>query len=122
MVDYIETYKQLLQRAANAFEQLIQLYAPDLQAKQEWAIATVTEAQTKRNGYLERLAEPVVSAAHTGTFVSSIMRFLDEHWPDPTRWTLIDPAKAERVKQIHAELEAIAKGVGPIHNALRQKL
>jgi pantothenate kinase-related protein Tda10 len=119
MVDYLEAYKQLLQRAANAFEQLIQLYAPDVQDNKEWAVAVVAEAQTKRNGYLERLAHPLMSAAYTGTFVSSIMRFLDEHWPDPTRWTQTNPAKAAQIEQIHTELRAIMTAVAPIHNALR---
>jgi hypothetical protein len=35
MADYTEAYKQLLQRAANVFEQLIQLYASDLQDNKE---------------------------------------------------------------------------------------
>lgn len=118
MVDYTEAYKQLLQRAANAFEQLIQLYAPDVQDNKDWAIATVAEAQTKRNGYLERLAHPIVSAAYTATFVASIMRFLDEHWPDPTRWTQTNSAKATQIEQIHAELRAVMTAVAPIHNAL----
>jgi len=119
MVDYTETYKQLLQRAANAFEQLIQLYASDVQDNKQWAIATVAEARTKRNGYLERLAHPIMSAAYTGTFVSSIMRFLDEHWPDPTRWAQTNPAKAAQIEHIHAELKAIMTAIAPIHNALR---
>lgn len=119
MVDYTDQYKQLLQRAVNVFEQLIQLYTPDLQAGKAWAVATVAEAQTKRNGFLERLAKPTLSSAYTGTFVSSIMRFLDEHWPDPTRWTQTDPAKAERIEQLHAELKAIMSATAPIHNALR---
>jgi hypothetical protein len=118
MADYTEAYKQLLLRAANVFEQLIQLYASDLQDNKEWAIATVAEAQTKRNGYLERLAYPMISAAYTATFVSSIMRFLEEHWLAPTRWTHTNPAKKTQLDNIQAELRAIMAAAGPLHNAL----
>jgi hypothetical protein len=118
MVDYTEAYRLLLQRAATAFEQLIQLYTPDAQDNKAWAVATIAEARTKRNGYLERLANPIVSAAYTGTFVSSIMRFLDEHWPDPTRWAQTNPSKAVQIEQIHTELKAIMTAIAPIHNAV----
>lgn len=124
MVNYLEEYKRLIQQGASVYDELIQLYASDKRVENDWADMTVAETRTQRNGMLERLTGPVkLSSVYTGTLVSSIRHYLDGHWADYQEdFPIANVQKRKRVEQLHAELEAIAKGVGPIHNALRQKL
>lgn len=119
MVNYIEEYKGLLQKGANVYDELIQLYAPDKQAENDWADITVAETRTKRNGLLERLAKPgEISAIYTNTLILSIGHYLDSHWADYREIPVANPEKRQQVERLHAELEAIINGVAQIHNAL----
>lgn len=120
MVDYIETYKELLQRAANVYNQLLELYAPDKQAENDWADITLAETRTQRNGMLERLANPTkLSAAYTNTLILSIGHYLDSHWADYQNLPIANLEKQKQVEQQHAELEAIIKKIAQIDIALR---
>ena len=79
MVNHLASYKALLQRAADIFNQLIELYRPDIRESKDWAAITVAEASTQRDGLLERLASPKLSSVYTSTFVSSVGHYIDSH-------------------------------------------
>ena len=130
MVDTIETYKELLQQGARVYDELIHLYEPSKQAENDWAAIAVSETRTQRNGLLERSASPEeVSTLYTNALILSIGHYLDSHWadfttypvagPDGKEYPATDPAKRQRLLQLHAELEGIVEGVARINIALR---
>ncbi len=120
MVNYIEAYKELLQRAAEVFEALIRLYSPDKHVENDWADVTLAETRIQRNGMLERLANPTkISAAYTNTLILSIGHYLDSHWADYQNLPIASPEKRTQVEREHTELEAIIKEIAKISIALR---
>ena len=119
MVSYLEDYEELLQRGVVLFDKLLALYTLDRQAEKDWADVTIAETTIKRNGMLERLTNPKLSAAHTSTLVGSIRTYLDKHWADYQEFPVANLEKRMNVEALHAELEAIMDAAGDINNALR---
>ena len=119
MVDYSSQYAPILERAVRAYNALIELYTPDRHAENDFADHTISETITKRNGLLERLADPAtLEEAFTDNYFLSIMKFLDSHWDDYREYPIADAKKFERREALHAELKDIMNEIIFIQNKL----
>lgn len=121
MVDYREAYQALLRRGAQALDELLQLYTPDIRAGKDWADVSAADTRNKRNSLTERLAGPLQpTAADASTLVVSLGHYLDSHWADYQEdFPVANPQKRARLEALHSELAAVVKGIGEIYNALR---
>lgn len=121
MVDQTLEYAPIVQRAIAAYNGLIDLYQQD-RASNPYFEHCLAEAQTKRNGLQERLADPTYLAnVFKDNYFLSIDHFLESHrgeygfdMPGP------DPAKALRASQYLAELSAVIDDIIRVKNAQEQ--
>ncbi|MFD2721271.1 hypothetical protein ACFST9_21325 [Hymenobacter monticola] len=121
MVNYRAAYQALLQRGAQALDELLQLYTPDIRAAKDWADVSTADTRNKRNSLMERLAAPLqVTADDTSTLVMSLGHYLDSHWADYQEdFPVANPQKRARLEVLHAQLAEVTQGIGEIYNALR---
>ena len=119
MVDHTPEYAPVLQRAITAYTDLIELYKQDA-ANSPYFEHCLAEAQTKRDGLRDRLADANRwTTTFRGTYYQSIDRFLDDHrgeygpeMPGP------DSAKSELAARYLNELRRAMKEMLRIGRAL----
>lgn len=130
---YTEKYESLLRQAIAAYEGLMELYAPDAEAGNDYAASCAAQAANKRQTALEYLAPSgqALSAEKTSAFSVSTLHYLDDHWADYALYPpgnaegvghpVYDPKKHQQVEQLHADLKAVMRGVGEISDLLSQQ-
>lgn len=121
MVAYLEEYVHLLRRGVAVFDDLLALYAPDRQTDKDWADISLSDTRNQRRSFAERLADPPadVTAEETSPVARSVRQYVDSHWADYREFPTANADKRARLEALHAQLGAIANGIGQIYNAVR---
>lgn len=121
MVDYLDIYNELLRRGVAAFDELLALYAPDKQTEKDWADISLSDTRNQRRSFMERLADPPVrlTAEETSSVALSVRQYVESHWADYHEYPIKSVEKRARIEALHAQLKAVADGIGQIYNALR---
>lgn len=130
MVDRRREYTQLVAHAVEVYDGLIALYASSGPADTE-SVRNAGEAGVYRKGLVEDIALPrrELTIEDTSPFIVSMRHYLDSHWadfttypvasPDNQEYPATDPAKRQRLLQLHAEMAGIIKGVAQVDVTLR---
>ena len=119
MVDHTLEYAPILQRAITAYASLIELYKQDA-ASNSYFEHCLAEAETKRDGLRDRLADPGSwTTTFRGTYYQSIDHFLDEHRGEyGPEMPGSDSAKSELAARYLNELRGAMKEMLRIGRAL----
>lgn len=133
VAEYTESYKGLLRQAVAVYDGLIELYTPDAQDGNAYAISCVGHTDVHRKGLLEYLAAPerALSVEETSTFNVSTMHYLEDHWADYALYPsgnaagighpIHNPEKRQRVEQLHNEMQSVMNAVAGLGNSLPQR-
>ena len=118
-INHSSQYALILERVVKAYNELIVLYTPEQGAGNRFADIAISEAKTKRNGLLERLADPAtLEEVFICNYFLSISHFLDDHWDDYHEYPVANPEKFKKREELHAELESVKQDIMRIQNSL----